>query len=274
VSPADVTTARATTRLAVGACGAALISTTGAVSELRARLTAHLKTRALLLVLDNFEHLQPGAPEVRELLKQAPHVKVLVTSRAPLHLEGERVLHVDGLGLPSNAVDLESAEASALFLQEARRVQVGYSLPAEQRPHLVEMCHQLGGFPLALVLAARWAPVLQCTDIVRELGSSLDVLATSGRPAGDIGCARARRRCPPVGEGALWQSVWRTVRMRRANGLGVDRSVGGSGLGVLSDQALVWIDSACGTPRLHPPCRARARRAVEDQRVSLPEPPM
>ena len=150
----------------------------GSVAELRERVALHLKSREMLLVLDNFEHLRAGAEEVHLLLRQAPYVKVLATSRAPLHLEGERVLHVDGLGLPTTPAEVECAEASALFLQEARRVQVGFMLPEAQRPYLVKMCRQLGGFPLALILAARWAPVLPCSEIVRELADGVDVLAT------------------------------------------------------------------------------------------------
>ena len=249
-------------RSVLAACATALdLPGTGTVAELRARIGAHLKTRALLLVLDNFEHLQPGAAEVRELLRQAPHVKMLVTSRAPLHVEGERVLHVDGLGLPSSADDVESAEASALFLQEARRVQVGYTLPPEQRAHLVEMCHLLGGFPLALVLAARWAPVLQCSDIVRELDSSLDVLATSEpdlperhrsvRALLDATLSHLSTEERALAE-CLADDAPETVEQEVAAVAATTSTDRLSGLRVLSDQALVWIDSGCGTPRLHP----------------------
>src|SRR5262249_42470811 len=117
-------------RAILTACASALeLPSDGSVAELRERLALYLKAREMLLVLDNFEDLRPGAEEVHLLLEQAPHVKVLATSRAPLHLEGERVLHVDGLGLPVGPADVECAEASTLFLQEARRVQVGYVLP-------------------------------------------------------------------------------------------------------------------------------------------------
>ncbi|MBV9580927.1 MAG: hypothetical protein JO057_20290, partial [Chloroflexi bacterium] len=127
-------------------CAAALdLPTDGAVPELRDRLVEFLKSREMLLVLDNLEHLLAGASEINEVLRHAPHLKVLTTSRTPLHLEGERVLYVDGLGLPTGPAEVEDAEASALFLLEARRVQVGFSLPEAQRPYLVKICRLLGG---------------------------------------------------------------------------------------------------------------------------------
>jgi DNA-binding SARP family transcriptional activator len=139
----------------------------------------YLRNRAILLVLDNLEHLQAGAGTLADLLDQAPHVKILATSRAPLHLAIEHVLHVDGLRVPDAADEVDGAEASALFLQEAHRAQVDYALSAEERPHLVSLCGMLGGFPLGLVLAARWTPLLTCSELVAELGRGLNVLATS-----------------------------------------------------------------------------------------------
>ena len=83
---------------------------------------------------------------------------MLATSRSPLHLPGERVLRLDGLALPRSEEELEEAEASALFLQEARRVEVGFQLTEGDRPFLVQLCQAVGGLPLALLLAARRMP--------------------------------------------------------------------------------------------------------------------
>jgi DNA-binding SARP family transcriptional activator/predicted ATPase len=139
----------------------------------------YLRGRAVLLVLDNLEHFRAGADALDDLLAQAPYVKVLATSRVPLQLPIEHVLHVDGLPVPDSADELEQSEASALFLQEARRVQLDYSLSADERPHLVRLCALLGGFPLGLVLAARWTPLLTCAALAAELGRGLNLLATS-----------------------------------------------------------------------------------------------
>jgi DNA-binding SARP family transcriptional activator/predicted ATPase len=248
------------TRAILTACATALdVPTDGSVTEMRERVGEYVKSREMLLVLDNFEHLRPGADEVHHLLKQAPHVKVLATSRAPLHLEGERVLHVDGLGLPSTPAEVECAEASALFLQEARRVQVGFALPEAQRPYLVKMCRQLGGFPLALILAARWAPVLPCSEMVRELANGVDVLAT---PESDLPERHRSVRLIldnalsqlSVEERALAQALADQPADSRKSAMSSRRMTSEMlpGLRRLSEQALVSIDSAYGTARLHP----------------------
>src|SRR5262249_35899359 len=91
----------------LSACAAALeLPATRTPDVLGKSLAAHLQNRASLLVLDNLDHLQAGYGEIPYLLGQAPHLKVLATSRTPLHLEGERVLHVDGLCLPASPADL------------------------------------------------------------------------------------------------------------------------------------------------------------------------
>jgi DNA-binding SARP family transcriptional activator len=244
----------------LAACADALeLSTAGTPDELGKDIAAHMQNRASLLVLDNLDHFQPGWGEIQQLLAQAPYVKVLATSRTPLHLEGERVLHVDGLCLPSGPADLESAEASALFLQEARRVQVGFALAESQRPHLVTMCRQLGGFPLALVLAARWAPVLPCSELVRELADSVDVLVT---PESDL---PERHRSVRVildntlaqlssEARAVAQSLAETSTEADAPSITPIRASAEMlpGLRSLREQSLVWIDSAGGTAHLHP----------------------
>jgi DNA-binding SARP family transcriptional activator len=258
----------------LGACAAALdLPTNGSVDELRERLIQHLKAREMLLVLDNFEHLGPGADEVHLLLKHAPQVKVVATSRAPLHLEGERVLHVDGLGLPKSPADVECAEASALFLQESRRVQVGFCLPEAQRPYLVKMCRQLGGFPLALILAARWAPVVPCSEMVRELAHGVDVLST---PEADL--PERHRSVRLILDSALAQLSTEERALARA--LADQPETGGNqaiavgrptaemlpGLRRLSEQALISIDSTWGTARLHPLLSRYVRGAKRGRR--------
>jgi predicted ATPase len=248
-------------RAILTACASALdlpIDADGSLEELRERVGVYLKTREMLVVLDNFEHLRPGAEEVHLLLREAPHIKVLVTSRAPLHVEGERVLHVDGLGLPDSPADVECAEASALFLQEARRVQVGYVLPELQRPYLVKMCRQLGGFPLALILAARWAPVLPCSEMVRELAHGVDVLATS-----EADLPERHRSVRLILDSALAHLSTEELALAQAladqpeiiSGKQLTRRTSSEmlpGLRRLSEQALVSIDTTCGTARLHP----------------------
>jgi predicted ATPase len=253
-------------------------------SALRLALTNYLKSREMLVLLDNLENVRNGVVEIEQVLRHAPRVKVLATSRTPLHLEGERVLHVDGLSLPVNAEEIDTAEASALFRQEARRVQVGFALPECQRQYLLKMCHQLGGFPLAMLLAARWAPVLPCSDMVRELAKGLDVLATpepdlperhrSIRHILDTTLAQLTTE-----ERALAQELAEVSTESDAQpvgvGVGVRVGVGGGrtpsdilpGLRVLSEQALISVDSTYGRPRLHP-LVSRYVRGAKRRRLS------
>lgn len=231
-----------------------------ATKDLRDVLTVHMKSSELLLVLDNLEGLRGGGSEIELLLQRCPYVKVLVTSRSPLHIEFERVLHVDGLCLPATPEDVDRADASALFLQEAARVQVGFTLPEAQRPYLVELCRQVAGFPLALLLAARWAPVLPCSEMVREMANGLDVLASSEQDLPE-----RHRSVRGILDSTLAQlsSEERALAQRLAE-LSPDTAAladeGASpttadmlaGLRVLSDKALVSVDSARGTARLHP----------------------
>jgi len=232
----------------------------GCTREISSALAAHLKNSELLILIDNMEGVRAGASALEPLLKQAPHVKVLATSRAPLHLELERCLHVDGLGLPTTPADVEHAEASALFLQEARRVQVGFTLPESQRPYLVKMCRQLGGFPLALLLAARWAPVLPCSEIARELAGGVDVLAS---PEQDLPERHRSLRGILDSTFAQRTSEERALAQKLAdispeadsaadfNGSPTTTDML-AGLRVLNEQALVSVDKIHGTARLHP----------------------
>jgi hypothetical protein len=155
-------------------------ATCDGVNALR-RVTADLSDRGMLLVLDDFDQARDSAAYLPKLLADAPNLKVLATSRVPLQIPGEREMHIDGLCVPNSADDIETAEASVLFLQEARRTSVGYTLRDHERAPLVQLCQLLGGFPLALVLAARWAAILPCSALIAELrsGTGLDLLATT-----------------------------------------------------------------------------------------------
>jgi transcriptional regulator with XRE-family HTH domain len=105
-------------------------------SGARAHLDAirdFLRERAMLLVLDNFEHLLPAAPRVADLLMAGPRVKVLTTSRAPLRVRGEREHPVPVLRLPAreDASDLSAlaaTEAVAFFVDRSQAVQPGFAL--------------------------------------------------------------------------------------------------------------------------------------------------
>jgi DNA-binding SARP family transcriptional activator len=222
----------------------------------RQRVLAHLRSKAMLLVLDNLEQLLSGVGALSELLAQAPELKLLITSRVPLHVSGERVLLLDGLALPADEDDLESAAASALYLHEARRVQLGFELPDAERPHLVELCRAVGGFPLALVLAARWSPVLTCSQVLAELAHGLEVLATT-----ESDLPERQRSVAAVLESTLAGLPSNDRALARSLAVECERIGASDGavpaallprVGTLRDRALLSMDNACGTVRLHP----------------------
>jgi predicted ATPase/DNA-binding CsgD family transcriptional regulator len=123
------------------------------------RLLHSLRDRQLLLLLDNFEQLISVASRLLELLVACPAVKLLVTSRAVLHLRGEQVFPVPPLALPdptplSEGALLPSSSAVTLFYQRAQEVSPAFQLTPENALAVAEVCRRLDGLPLALELAA------------------------------------------------------------------------------------------------------------------------
>jgi len=122
-----------------------------------------LARRRALVVLDNFEHLTGAAPEVARLLAGAPELKLLVTSRAPLHLTMESEYALDPLPLDA---------AVELFLDRARAVR----RRAEPSAAVEEICRRLDGLPLALELAAARLKLLDPPSLLARLDARLPLL--------------------------------------------------------------------------------------------------
>lgn len=152
-------------------------------AEPQVQLQHHLRQKCLLLVLDNFEHLLEAGPVLAEMQQHAPGLKLLVTSRERLHLQGEWVFEIEGLPVPpTGSTDgADENSAVALFVQSARRAHRGFALRAEEQPAVVRICQLVEGMPLGIELAAAWVPVLSCREIAQEIERSLDFLATSMR---------------------------------------------------------------------------------------------
>ena len=134
------------------------------------------------------------APIVAELLTACPELKVMVTSREPLHVEGEQEFPVPPLALPAgddpggsagrrrrSLVELERCEAIALFVQRARAVQPGFTLTDENAPVVAEICARLDGLPLAIELAAAQVKVLSPTALLARLATRLTLLTGGAR---------------------------------------------------------------------------------------------
>lgn len=147
------------------------------------QLLNYLREKEMLLLLDNFEHLLEGTALLASILQQAPKVKFLVTSRERLNLQEEWGLDLQGLQLPKEgSVDgLENSSAVQFFVQSAQRVQAGFSLVEEDKPHVLRICQLVEGMPLGIELAAAWIRMLPCREIAREIEQNLDFLATKLR---------------------------------------------------------------------------------------------
>ncbi|PSK90213.1 putative ATPase [Murinocardiopsis flavida] len=154
------------------------------------RLTGSLRSRRLLLVLDNCEHIVEQAAELADrLLRAAPGVRILATSREPLGVGGEVVWAVPPLEVPAlpAAADpavLERSSAVRLFVARARAAARGFALDAATGPAVAMLCRRLDGIPLALELAATRVPALGVHGLVDRLDDRFRLLATGhrGRP--------------------------------------------------------------------------------------------
>jgi predicted ATPase len=156
-------------------------------TDAKRQLLNYLQKKEMLLVLDNFEHLlsPPGVDGggrelVLEMIKAAPRLKLLVTSRERLCLQAESLLTLQGLPYPLEGTAFwgEGSEAVDLFVQGARRVRPDFSLAAEW-PEVARVCRLLEGMPLGIELAATWVSMMPCAEIARELSRGLDLLATT-----------------------------------------------------------------------------------------------
>ena len=147
----------------------------------RHQLLNYLREKKLLLILDGCELLLEGRSLLTDFLQYAPQLKLLITSRERMNLQGEWLLPIEGLSFPRGEGVEEAEEYSAvqLFLCHARRVHAGFTLSPEEKPFVVRICQLLEGMPLGIELAAAWVRLLSCEEIAREIQGSLDFLATT-----------------------------------------------------------------------------------------------
>jgi predicted ATPase/predicted negative regulator of RcsB-dependent stress response len=150
----------------------------------RTQLLNYLAEKRILLVLDNFEHLTTHTELLSDILKSAPNVKLLVTSRELLRLRGEQLYEVPPLGMASisnSLEDMAGACASQLFIQSAKRVSPDFEFDETTAPHVVRITSLVGGLPLGIELSASWLEMLTIEEIGDEIEKSLDFLETDLR---------------------------------------------------------------------------------------------
>jgi len=149
-------------------------------------LKAALGDRALLLLLDNFEHVLDSAPLIADLLATCLHLKILVTSRAALHIRAEHQSPVAPLALPDPAdfADVHivaQTPAVALFVARAQAARPSFTLGSENVAQVAEICIRLDGLPLAIELITARLATLSPADLLQRLDHRLDMLTDGPR---------------------------------------------------------------------------------------------
>ncbi len=152
-------------------------------------LREHLRDQHLLVVLDNFEQVVGAGPEVAALLAESPGLKLLVTSRARLHLRGEHEYPLAPLPLPEpgsagrrpSPERLSQYAAVALFVERARAVVPDFTVTDANAPAIAEVCARLDGLPLAIELAAARVKLLPPETLLARLSSGLALLTGGAR---------------------------------------------------------------------------------------------
>ena len=154
-------------------------------TDLLDTLAGHLRDRDVLLVLDNVEQVVESAPVVDRLLNAAPRLRVLATSRVPLHLSGEHEYFVRPLPLPdpnrSELTALTTCESVILFMERAAAVRRGFRVNEENAASVSEIARRLDGLPLAIELAASRVKVLSPQALLERLERRLPLLTGGPR---------------------------------------------------------------------------------------------
>jgi len=150
--------------------------------EPKEQLLNFLKDKHILLLIDNLEHLLEDitvAEFFAEVLERTSKLKLLVTSRESVGLQGEWIFETHGLPIPEGT-DIEGTSVE-LFLQRARRAHVSFDATTEDYPAIVSICNLVNGMPLGIELAAAWVRTLSCHEIASEIERGLDFLSISAK---------------------------------------------------------------------------------------------
>lgn len=146
-------------------------------------LLSYLRDKRLLLVVDNCEHLLDATAQLlTAIMRVAPRVRVIATSREPLSVTGEHVLAVPPLALPTALAQLRQNEAVTLFVERAA-ASSGFELTGANQTAVADLCRRLDGLPLAIELAAVRTRVLSARQILDRLTDRFGLLTGGGRDA-------------------------------------------------------------------------------------------
>jgi predicted ATPase/class 3 adenylate cyclase len=152
-------------------------------------LTDYLRSKTLLLVLDNCEHLIEACAQISEaLLRACPKLRILASSREALGIDGEVTYRVPSLSTPNPAdlpplEKLEKVDSIRLFVERAAAAKPGFSLTNDNASSLAQICFRLDGIPLAIELAASRVKVLSPQQIAARLDDRFRLLTGGSRTA-------------------------------------------------------------------------------------------
>lgn len=147
--------------------------------DIQTQLLTYLAPRRQLLVFDNLEHLDAMPAIISKILKAAPNVKVVATSRNKLNLTGETIMSISGLDITWNfPKDAMQASGTQLFVESAKRSNPGFVLETDDLDALAKILRLVGGMPLGILLAAAWVDMLSIGEIAGEIRKSFDFLET------------------------------------------------------------------------------------------------
>ncbi|MCA9938247.1 MAG: tetratricopeptide repeat protein [Anaerolineales bacterium] len=147
-----------------------------------ADILAWLRSRSLLLVLDNYEQLLPDAQAISQILRHAPQTRLLVTSRLPLNLHGEWRLPLVGLPTPppdSALEELIAYPSVQLLASAAQQAWPAFHVDANNAEAVGVICRLLAGMPLALEIAASWLQLYSAAQLARQITSGVESLVAT-----------------------------------------------------------------------------------------------
>ena len=143
-------------------------------------LADHLADRHLLLILDTCEHLVDACAMLAEvLLRGAPRLQILATSREPLDVMGEQALLISPLDVPEPGASIAGSDSVVLFTDRAEGTAPGFALTAANQQAVAQLCRRLDGIPLALELAAVRLRTMPIEQIVARLDERFLLLGTA-----------------------------------------------------------------------------------------------
>ena len=150
-------------------------------------LTEYLKSKKILLVVDNCEHLIDACAELCDsLLHACPHLRMIASSREALDIDGENAYRVPSLSLTnpnSRLENIQQSEAVQLFIERANTILPGYTLTEANASNIAEICQRLDGIALAIELAASRLKLLKVEQIKARLEDAFRLLTGGSRTA-------------------------------------------------------------------------------------------